>query len=420
MKKLVLLLAAVLMTAAIPLPAFAEEPQPEQPSETQAPRVEDLYTYTVNTAGNAEIQEFKAKDTYEGEVIIPEHLDGYPVGYIENMAFANAKKITSVTIPANVFDMGNAVFFGCESLQTIHVAEGNPYLKEIDSGVLVADEGKYLVAYPAAKAGDTYTIPDTVDEISPSCFSYAKNLKNITIPPKVQYIDSYAFAYSSLEQVNISSQSIDEHAFAYCSNLHDVTLNNGIEQINGGAFGACTSLTEIHFPDSLRYIGQLAFCGTGMTSVTIPATVTEIDYCAFGYDENQHTVSGFTIYGETGSAAEEYASASDPEYDYENHFNFVAVTPTEEQTEAPHETETQQFITETNADGEIITELVTDFTPEEMTDADWKTPVSAELQNNFVKILLATVGGIAVVLALTFIILSAKKPKKKKQQDDET
>ncbi|MBR4318599.1 MAG: hypothetical protein IKP69_00940, partial [Oscillospiraceae bacterium] len=94
--------------------------------------------------------------------------------------------------------------------------------------------------------------------------------------------------------------------------------------------------------------------------------------------------------------------------------------PTEEQTEAPHETETQQFITETNADGEIITELVTDFTPEEMTDADWKTPVSAELQNNFVKILLATVGGIAVVLALTFIILSAKKPKKKKQQDDET
>lgn len=417
MKKLIFIVAAALMTAAIPLPAFAESP--EQPSETQAPRVEDLYNFTINNAGNAEIKDFKAKDTYEGEVIIPEHLDGYPVGYIDNAAFMNAKKITSVTLPANVSDVGNAIFFGCESLQTIHVAEGNPYLKEIDNGVLVADEGKYLVAYPAARAGENYTIPDTVDEIAPSCFSYAKNLKEITIPAKVQYIDSYAFAYSALEKVNISSQSIDEHAFAYCSNLHDVTFNNGIERIEGGAFGACTALTEIHLPDSLRYVGQLAFCGTGMTSVTIPAGVTEIAYSAFGYDIDQHPVGGFTIYGETGTAAENYASASDPEYGYENHFTFIAVTPTEEQPETVKESKTEQeFITETNADGEIITELMT--AQEDGTEADWKAPVGAELQNNFLKILLATVGGIAVVLAFTLIILAAKKPKKQKQQDDET
>ena len=419
-KKIAFLLTAVVITAVSPLTAFAEE-QPEQPSETQAPRVEDLYKFTINPAGNAEILEFKQKDTYQGEVIIPEQLDGYNVGYIDNTAFMNAKEITSVTIPSNVCDIGSSVFFGCEKLESIHVKEGNPYLTEVD-GVLFGDEGKYLITYPANKAGESYTIPENVDEIAPSAFSYAKNLKDITVPTKIQYIGNYAFAYSSLEKINISSAIIGEHAFAYCANLQDVTLNHGVEEISGGAFGACTALSEIHLPDSLTYVGQLAFCGTAMTSVTIPATVKEIGYSAFGYDENQNQISGFTVYGETGSMAEDYASASDPEYDYENHFNFVAVTSAEEVPEETKEKSAEQeFVTETNEQGEIITELMTEFVPEELTDKGLQDAVGSELKNNqFLQIALATVGGIAVILALTLVILIAKKPKSQKKQDDES
>lgn len=412
MKKLLFVLAAAVLTAVMPLPAFAEEaPVEDIPTESAAPRVEDMYKYTINSAGRAEITDFTVKDTYTGELIIPRQLDGYEVGYIDNAAFMNAKGITSVTIPNTVSDIGNSVFFGCESLERIKVEEGNGYLAVIDDGVLVADDQKFLVAYPAAKAGDSYTIPDTIDEIAPGCFGFAKNLKSITIPQKVAYVDNWAFAYSALESVNLSCTQIDEYAFAYCSNLHEVILNSGVETIEGAAFSVCPLLTHVTLPNTLTSVGQYAFAGTGMTDITIPPTVAELKYGCFGYDSNLKPVSGFTIYGIANSPAEAYATDSDPENDYENHFPFIAVESTAETTE-PEETEAPK---ETNPDEEPVTEPET-LPTEEPSDVGMREIIGAELtNNNFLQIVLATVGGIAVVLALTLIVLVSKKPKKKQQ-----
>jgi len=430
MKKLFFMLTAVFLTAVMPLSVCAEEVPAEPAPEEQAvieTRPEDMFAYTVNVAGRAEITDFTVSDTYTGELIIPSQLDGYDVGYLDNAAFMNAKGLTSVTIPATVTDIGNSVFFGCENLEKIHVEAGNPYLAEIDDGVLVADNNQFLVAYPAARVGENYPVPASVDEIAPGCFGFAKNLKEITIPEKVQYIDKWAFAYSKLEKVNISSMQIDDYAFAYCDNLHEVILNHGLETIYDAAFSACPALTEITFPDTLTYIGQAAFSGTGLTSVTIPASVDEIDYCAFGYDKDLHALSSFVIYGESGSEAEYYATAVDLDNDYENKFTFVATDLTETQPEtSPSEEEEESseipetvIITETNAEGEIITEQVT-LPPEDTTEAGMTGILGAELKNNnFLQILLATVGGIAVVLALTLIILSVRKPQKKSDHEDE-
>ena len=427
MKKLLFVIAAAVLTAAVPMSVYAEAPAdpPAEQAEEQAPsetRVEDMFTYTVNVAGRAEITDFTASDTYTGDLVIPSQLDGHEVGYIDNAAFMNAKGIKTITIPATVTDMGNSVFFGCESLEKIHVEAGNPYFAEIDDGVLVADNHQFLVAYPACRAGENYPIPDTVDEIAPGCFGFAKNLKEITIPQKVQYIDKWAFAYSKLEKVNISSMQIDDYAFAYCENLHEVVLNSGLESIYDAAFSACPALTEIQFPDTLTYIGQCAFSGTGLTSVTIPGSVDEIDYCAFGYDSDLHSVGSFVIYGQSGSEAEYYATAVDPDNDYENHFTFVAVDLTETQPETAGENteNTEEHIaTETNADGEVITEETT-VPQADMTEAGLTGILGAELKNNnFLQIMLATLGGIAVVLALTLAILSSKKTKKNNTSHDE-
>ncbi len=418
MKKILFALAAAVLTAAMPLPVYAEEPPA---AET---RPEEMFAYELNVAGKAQITNFIPSETYTGELVIPSQLDGHDVGYIDNAAFMNAKGITSITIPATVSDMGNSVFFGCESLEKFQVEAGNPYFSVADDGVLFGDSQQFLIAYPAAKAGESYTIPATVDEIAPGCFGFAQNLKHITIPEKVQYIDDWAFAYSKLETVNISSMQIDDYAFAYCENLHEVILNHGLESIYNAAFSVCPALTEIHLPDTLTYVGQAAFSGTGMTSITIPANVNEIDYCAFGYDRDLKIISSFVIYGESGSEAEYYATASDPDNDYENHFTFLATDATEApetepETEASSEPETI-IVTETNEAGEVFAEMVTVPQTQDTTESGMTGKIGAELKDNrFLQILLATVGGIAVVLALTLIVLVSRKPKKSNQQDDD-
>ena len=56
-----------------------------------------------------------------------------------------------------------------------------------------------------------------------------------------------------------------------------------VVSIGSWAFGGCTGLTSITIPDSVTSIDYSAFYGcTGLTSITIPDSVTSIDYSAFG------------------------------------------------------------------------------------------------------------------------------------------
>lgn len=418
-KFLAVAVAMFMATAPLCISAHAEEntqiPAEETQESTQAEtRVEDMYNFSLNTAGNAEIYDFIPSETYQGELVIPSELDGHPVGYIGNAAFMNAKGITSITIPATVTDMGNSVFFGCTSLEKFVVEAGNSFYSVTDDGVLMADENKFLVAYPAKKAGDTYHIPDSVDEIAPGCFGFAQNLKEITIPSHVNYIDMWAFSYSNLEKVVISGcMQLDDYAFAYCEKLHDVELQAGTETINNAVFSNCPALEQITLPNTLTYVGQYAFCGTNMHSVTIPSSVNEIDYGAFGYNAEMRPISDFTIYGEVGTAAQSYCTTEDEENDYKNDFTFVAINNADEPQELATEPEQQENSEETD-----MTSQTEENSPTETTKADLAEMIGPEVKDNqFLRILLATVGGIAVILGITLVVLLMKKPKQKKTQD---
>lgn len=49
------------------------------------------------------------------------------------------------------------------------------------------------------------------------------------------------------------------------------------------AFSGCTSLREIHIPNTVTRIGDGVFYGcTSLTAITIPFGVREVDYGAFG------------------------------------------------------------------------------------------------------------------------------------------
>lgn len=123
---------------------------------------------------------------YAGDITIPEVLQykgrEIPVTGMSYM-FMYCEDMTSISIPAKVEGIESSwsnPYGGCYELTNIDVNEENPNLKSVD-GVLYSKDGKKLISYPAAKPGDTFTIPKEVEEVSDRAFKACKNLKQILV-----------------------------------------------------------------------------------------------------------------------------------------------------------------------------------------------------------------------------------------------
>ena len=71
-------------------------------------------------------------------------------------------------------------------------------------------------------------------------------------------------------------------AFSDCTGLTSITIPNSVTSIAHGTFYGCSGLTSITIPNSVTSIEDNAFFGcTGLTSITIPNSVTSIGGSAF-------------------------------------------------------------------------------------------------------------------------------------------
>ena len=96
---------------------------------------------------------------------------------------------------------------------------------------------------------------------------------SVVIPASVTYNEE---VYSVI--------SIGEKAFYACTGLTSVTIPNSVTRIGNSAFTGCTGLTSVTIPNSVTSIGDYAFSSCrGLTSVTIPNSVTSIGMKAFIY-----------------------------------------------------------------------------------------------------------------------------------------
>ena len=89
--------------------------------------------------------------------------------------------------------------------------------------------------------------------------------------------------------------SIEYSAFSGCSGLTSVTIPNSVTSIGQEAFSGCSGLTSVTIPNSVTSIEWGAFhdC-TGLTSVTIPNSVTSIEDRVFHNCENIKDVTFLT------------------------------------------------------------------------------------------------------------------------------
>ena len=92
-------------------------------------------------------------------------------------------------------------------------------------------------------------------------------------------------------------------AFFDCSGLTSITIPNSVTTIGEVAFSCCTNLTSITIPNSVTRISNNMFYGcSGLKSVTIPSSVTKIGTWAF---KDCSSLSSITIPSSVTSIGEE-------------------------------------------------------------------------------------------------------------------
>ena len=181
---------------------------------------------------------------------------------------------------------------------------------------LFANKGDLALVSAQAKELLLPTDP-TFTEIKPYMFANLPNLRHIIIPNNIVTIGDAAFylnggtylteeisigngiktigntAFGAAGEVGrslltdirfepgISDVKILSCVFMGCKAIKHMMLPEGIVSLGESCFNQLLELESVHFPTTLEYIGINCFRQTGLTMLTIPASVKVIDYNAF-------------------------------------------------------------------------------------------------------------------------------------------
>ena len=215
------------------------------------PHAKNQATYTV-PEGVAEI----AGNGFSGTPSLTE-INLNEVTKVDVSAIANVPNLKKITLPKNLRKTGLAqgAFENCPKLEAYEVAPGNPDFSAED-GVLFSADKKILYFYPIGKMGESYTIPNTVEEIGDKAFQGASKITSMVIPTNVKKIKSQAFRQNyNLSSVEFKEPSnlteLENYAFWTCPKLKEVTLPSSIDKI-GKSFVYCDILETINVPNGSK------------------------------------------------------------------------------------------------------------------------------------------------------------------------
>ena len=196
-----------------------------------------------------------------GAVNIPGAINGWPVTGIGDYAFYNEASLTSVSIGPTVTNIGEEAFADCTQLTAITVAAGNPAYASV-AGVLFNHTLSELVQYPAGRPGGNYGIPKGVARIGDEAFQDCASLTNVTLPDGVTSLGAGAFENClGLTRLTLPSSltNLGDFAFEECRGLTNLTLGDNVASIGINACYGCVKLGGVLIPASVTNIGFGAF-----------------------------------------------------------------------------------------------------------------------------------------------------------------
>ena len=188
-------------------------------------------------------------------------------------AFRECTSLKSVTIGRSVSSIGSNAFLFCTDLTDIICHVKNPpqlgdYVFEFDW--LNYKQAKLYVPESAIEAYRNHEVWGRFEYIVP-------------LPKKEIYVNGLYFRIEDDHAVVISSPYDNPYSgdLVIPSSVVSDGVTFPVTAIGDGAFAGCEGLTSITIPSSVTSIGSEAFGSTALTSIVIPSSVTFIDEYAF-------------------------------------------------------------------------------------------------------------------------------------------
>lgn len=212
---------------------------------------------------------------------------------INEISFENCRSLESIHLPKDLSQIGWGDFRLCTSLKEITIPASITSIASMafdncSSLTSITFEGTIeTIGFRAFSYCDhltDITLPEGLTQISGGAFLDCEQLKTLKLPSTLQSIgdwDGWTFFHCyALETIEIPDgvTMIGPHTFRSCTSLQSVKLPETLESIRYNAFENTPELTKLTLPASLTTLDDSALSGSGLESITIPATVTEMGF----------------------------------------------------------------------------------------------------------------------------------------------
>ena len=214
------------------------------------------------------------------------------VTHIGNYAFECCSLLKKIYLPESLRSIGDGAFSGSGSLSLVDMQDG---VKTIGNGAFLCCDslvqmelfdtltkvGEFAFAYCESLASVRFS-GDKVTALPDRVFYGCHSLSQLRLPGKITSVGKRAFSgCRKLESLYFGEplNSLGAYAFENCAKLTSLTVT--AEVIPTGLVYGCSELSWFSVADGTVRIEKDAFGSSGVTSVNIPASVTEIEAGAF-------------------------------------------------------------------------------------------------------------------------------------------
>lgn len=246
------------------------------------------HTEEFFVAGDGVLLKYQGSESY---VMIPKN-----VKKIGRNAFKGNTRISYAAIPDSVTEIDVGAFCDCMFLKDISIPKSvkiirvttnegafdyTPWYDNYKDDFMIVGDGILLKYCGNDKI---VTVPDNVKRINTAAFKGCSAVEEINFPDSIEYVEDFSLYdtawYKNYEGDFLTAGKV---LVKYKGKDTAVTVPNGIVTIGEGAFGG-SAVESVTLPDSLTCIGNFAFCESGeLEKISIPESVKTIGDMAFAF-----------------------------------------------------------------------------------------------------------------------------------------